>query len=175
MQAIIGPPAKRNLNDDRPTFRICWLGSFVFYRGSWPVFLRNPIFFRFFRGVQTPCPPPPPPPSGSAHGLLKKIFIYLGKCIIRLLIWTHEASVQIFNNFRMAISIYFWWFILNNTKKAICCFKQVRSNAQPWKRGQKPRKHFLFLLNGSVSVLLWLSLEASQWDASNDNHYNCFS
>ena len=28
----------------------CWLGSFVIFRGSGPVFLRNPIFFVIFSG-----------------------------------------------------------------------------------------------------------------------------
>ena len=38
----------------------CWLCSFVIFRGSGPVLLRNPIFLWFFRGggggVWTPCP-----------------------------------------------------------------------------------------------------------------------
>ena len=37
-------------------------GLVWFFRGSGPVLLRNPIFFRFFRRVRTACPP-----SGSAH------------------------------------------------------------------------------------------------------------
>ena len=35
----------------------CWLGSYVIFRGSRPVLLRNPLFLWFFRGVQTPVPP----------------------------------------------------------------------------------------------------------------------
>ena len=41
----------------------CWLGSFVIFRGSGPVLLRNPIFLWFFRGG----PDPLSPTSGSAH------------------------------------------------------------------------------------------------------------
>ena len=68
-RAIIGPPAKCHLNGFslvcwwRPNIE-CWLDSFVIFRGSRPVLLRNPTFLWFFRGggVRTPCPP-----SGSAH------------------------------------------------------------------------------------------------------------
>ena len=60
--AIIGPPAKRHLNGVSlvcwwwPNIE-CWLGSFVIFRGSRPVLLRNPIFLWFFRVVRTPGPP----------------------------------------------------------------------------------------------------------------------
>ena len=43
----------------------CWLESFMIYRGSAPVLLRNPIFCDFSGGVWTPCPQSPP--SGSVH------------------------------------------------------------------------------------------------------------
>ena len=64
-RAIIGPPTKRHLNGVSLACRSwpvieCWLGSFMIFRGSGPVLLRNPIFVVSFRGVQTPCPPLPP-------------------------------------------------------------------------------------------------------------------
>ena len=34
---------------------VCWLGSFVIFRGSGSILLRNP---KLCRGVRTPCPPP---------------------------------------------------------------------------------------------------------------------
>ena len=68
--AIIDPPAKRHLTGVslagpwRPNI-VCWIGSFVILRGSWPVLLRNPIFCNFpgSGGVGGP----PVLPSGSAH------------------------------------------------------------------------------------------------------------
>ena len=62
-RAIISPPAKRHLNGVSlaclwwPNTE-CWLGSFVFFRGSEPVLLRNPIFLWFFRGGSRPPVPP---------------------------------------------------------------------------------------------------------------------
>ena len=45
---------------------VCWLESFVIFRGSGPVLLRNPLFLLpFGEGVRTSCPPPH---SGSVHG-----------------------------------------------------------------------------------------------------------
>ena len=41
------------------------LAALWFVRGSWPVLLRNPIYFVIFQAG----PDPLPPPSGSAHGL----------------------------------------------------------------------------------------------------------
>ena len=41
------------------------LKDLLFFRGSGPVLLRNPISLSFSRGLRTPCPP-----SGSAHGQL---------------------------------------------------------------------------------------------------------
>ena len=38
----------------------CWLGSFVIFRGSRPVLLRNSIFLWFFRGGSGPTVSPPP-------------------------------------------------------------------------------------------------------------------
>ena len=48
--------------------------SFVIFRGSRPVLLRNPIFCDFFqgRGFRTPCHP-----SGSAHVLSLKIKTFM--------------------------------------------------------------------------------------------------
>ena len=59
-----GPSAKRHINGVSLACRWwpnieCWLCSFVIFRGSRPVLLRNPKFLRFFRGgVGTPCLPP---------------------------------------------------------------------------------------------------------------------
>ena len=82
-RAITGPPAKRHLNGNSVSLACrrvpnieCRLDSFVIFRGSRPVFLRNPIFCEYFvsipdlctltyftfMGVRTSCPP-----SGSAH------------------------------------------------------------------------------------------------------------
>ena len=41
------------------------LGSFVIFQGIRTSIAKKPYIFRFFWGVQTPCPPP----SGSAHGV----------------------------------------------------------------------------------------------------------
>ena len=41
------------------------LKDLLFFKGSGPILLRNPISLSFSRGFRTPCPP-----SGSAHGLL---------------------------------------------------------------------------------------------------------
>ena len=60
-RATIGQPVKPH-----KTYRWwpnieCWLGSFVIFRGSRPVLLRNPIFCDFSGGSE-PCPH-----SGSTH------------------------------------------------------------------------------------------------------------
>ena len=54
-RVIIGPPAKRHWNGVSLAYRWwpnieCWLGSFVIFRGSGPVLLRNPIVLWFFSG-----------------------------------------------------------------------------------------------------------------------------
>ena len=59
-RAIIGPPAKRHLNGLSLTCRCwpnieCWRGSFVIFRGSGQVLLRNPVFFQ--EGFRIPSPP----------------------------------------------------------------------------------------------------------------------
>ena len=59
-RAIIGLPAKHHLNGVSlegwwwPNSE-CWLCSFVIFRGSRPVLLRNPIFLWFFRGGGVDC------------------------------------------------------------------------------------------------------------------------
>ena len=53
----------------------CWLGSFVDFRGSGPVLLRNPIFVIFKKGSG----PPVPTPSGSAHAAYYRQ-VWLSKC-----------------------------------------------------------------------------------------------
>ena len=64
-RAIIGLPAKHHLNGISlacpwwPKFEF-WLGSFVIFRGSRTILLRNPFFWWFFKD-------PPPSPSWSAH------------------------------------------------------------------------------------------------------------
>ena len=65
-RAIIGPPAKRHLYGVSLACRKwpkieCWLGSFVFFRGSGPVLLRNPIFCDFPGGPDPLYPPLDPP------------------------------------------------------------------------------------------------------------------
>ena len=65
-RAIIGPPAKRHLNGVSlagrwwPNMEF-WLCSFVIFRGSTPVLIRNPLFLWFSggKGVRPPAPPPP--------------------------------------------------------------------------------------------------------------------
>ena len=69
-RAIIGLPAKHHLNGVSLMCRWwpkieCWFGSFVIFRGSRPVLLRNPVFLWFFKGG----PDPLSPPSRSAHDL----------------------------------------------------------------------------------------------------------
>ena len=67
-RAIIDPPAKRHFNDVLlmgwwwPNIER-WNGYFVILRGSGPVLLRSPIFFKFSRGGG----PDPLSPFGSAH------------------------------------------------------------------------------------------------------------
>ena len=65
-QAIIGPPVKRDLNGVSMAGAMMaqhLLCSFMFYRGSGLVLLRNPIFRDFSEGSGSPVPT-----SGSAHG-----------------------------------------------------------------------------------------------------------
>ena len=65
-RAFIGPPAKRHLNGVSlacqwgPNIEY-WLGSFVIFRRSGPVLLRNPICLWLFRGDWGPDSLPPPP------------------------------------------------------------------------------------------------------------------
>ena len=88
-RAIIGPPAKRNLNafrwraHDGPTLNT-GLKALWFFRRSGPVLLRNPIFCDFSGG------PDPLPPSGSAHGCLS--FPMFG-CLFLLV--THDVTSRV--------------------------------------------------------------------------------
>ena len=64
-RVIIGTPAKRHINGVSLACQCwpnieCWLGSFVIFRWSEPVLLKNSIFLWLFRGVRTPCPHPHP-------------------------------------------------------------------------------------------------------------------
>ena len=57
------------------------LGSFMIFRGSRPVLLRNPIFFMIFQGCPNPLPPPPLPLGPHMQGVY---FSYLSRFWIEI-------------------------------------------------------------------------------------------
>ena len=60
----------------------CWLGSFVIFRGSGPVLLRNHIFLWFFMGSGPLCPT-----SGSAHVIAFNAYNIMGGYLSNRIIW----------------------------------------------------------------------------------------
>ena len=69
-RVIIGPPAKRNLNDVSLACRLWpnidyWIECFTIFRESGPVLLKNNLYFCDFRWGSGP----PVSPSECAHGL----------------------------------------------------------------------------------------------------------
>ena len=90
-RAIIDPRAKRHLNGVSLACRWwpnieCWLGSYVIFRGSRPVLLRNPIFLWIFRGGGPDTLSPPMDPH-----LIDPVFYVFYKNI--LLIYAFIGSV----------------------------------------------------------------------------------
>ena len=122
--AIIGLPAKHHLTGISRACRWwpnieCWLGSFVIFKGSGPVLLRNTIFLWFNRGIWTPVPPLDPPMGPYAYIGLSYIINVIGKlCFINIDGTVHSSEVMgIFGSLRYVVEQFvqlFQWKINSN-------------------------------------------------------------
>ena len=102
----------------------CWLGSFVIFRRSGPVLLRNTIFLWFFRGSQ-----PPVLSSGSAHASL-----LLSRQLIMLFIISNAISF-----YKIQINVFFsadfyWCFAWENAENPAISRPMACSRDSGYKR-----------------------------------------